>query len=77
MASVIMKASATMKLKINGEPQEAPEGISVAGLLEHLGLAGKPVVVERNQMALFPREHVEVVLSEGDLLEIVQITAGG
>lgn len=46
-------------------------------LLEALGLAGKPVVVEQNQVALLPRELAEAVVKDGDVLEVVQITAGG
>ncbi len=42
-----------------------------------LGFGLKPVVVELNGRALFPREHAETALKEGDVIEIVQITAGG
>ena len=41
------------------------------------GLAGKPVVVEQNQAALLPREIETATVSDGDVIEIVQITAGG
>jgi sulfur carrier protein len=40
-------------------------------------LAGKPVVVEHNQTALLPREIATTVVNDGDVIEIVQITAGG
>lgn len=66
-----------MKLRINGQEQEASAGTTVRGMLHHLGFGEKPVVVELNQQALFPREHETTVLQEGDTLEIVQITAGG
>jgi sulfur carrier protein ThiS len=35
------------------------------------------VVVEKNQLALLPREIGVTSLAEGDVIEIVQITAGG
>ena len=46
-------------------------------MLEAVGLAGKPVVVEQNQVALLPREIQTAVVNDGDVIEIVQITAGG
>ena len=66
-----------MKLSINGTTQEIPAPLSVRGLLDHLGFGEKPVVVELNLRALFPREFAETALAEGDRVEIVQITAGG
>lgn len=66
-----------MKVKVNGIERELKIGVSVEGVLETLGLKGMPVVVEWNEQALLPREFAGVVLSDGDVLEIVQITAGG
>ncbi len=65
-----------MKLRVNGDPLETAAS-TVRELLHQLGLAGKPAVVEVNQRALFPREHETTSLTEGDVVEIVQITAGG
>lgn len=66
-----------MKLKINGQEHETAAQTTVRGILTLLGFGEKPVVVELNQQALFPREHEITVLQEGDQLEIIQITAGG
>lgn len=66
-----------MKLTINGIAQEHVEPLTVQALLDVLGFEGKPVVVELNQRALFPRELGETALHDGDTLEVVQITAGG
>lgn len=66
-----------MKLQVNGILREATAPLTVRGLLEELGLGGRPVVVERNRQALLPKEHAETLLEDGDVLEIVQITAGG
>lgn len=66
-----------MKVKVNGVDCELADGASVEGLLEVLDMVGKPVVVEWNEQALLPREFAGVVLSAGDVVEIVQITAGG
>lgn len=66
-----------MNVTVNGTPQEHPAPLTVEGLLQALDLAGRPVVVELNQQALFPREHATTPLQDGDVLEVVQITAGG
>ena len=66
-----------MTITLNGQPRTLEPGASVADLLTLLGLRGKPVVVERNQQALLPREIEATALTNGDVIEIVQITAGG
>jgi thiamine biosynthesis protein ThiS len=66
-----------MTITLNGTKREFPEPLTMADLLEAVGLAGKPVVVEKNQLALLPREIGETSVAEGDVIEIVQITAGG
>ena len=65
-----------MTLTVNGQTRSF-EATTIADLLESLGLTGKPVVVEHNQIALLPREIHTTPVTEGDIIEIVQITAGG
>lgn len=66
-----------MTITLNGEKKDMPGVTTMAGLLQCIGLAGKPVVVEQNQRALFPREIPDAKVNEGDVIEIVQVTAGG
>jgi thiamine biosynthesis protein ThiS len=66
-----------MKITLNGEKREFDGAQTVKALLELVGLGGKPVVVEQNQVALLPREIEGAVVNEGDVIEVVQITAGG
>ena len=66
-----------MTITVNGQKQTLPHPSTVVELLASLGFSGHPVVVEHNQQALLPREHSGTALSEGDVVEIVQITAGG
>jgi thiamine biosynthesis protein ThiS len=66
-----------MKITLNGAPKDLADGSTMATLLSELGLSGKPVVVEKNQIALLPKETESAALAEGDIIEIVQITAGG
>lgn len=66
-----------MNLTINGELRNLSTPLTVRGMLDQLGLGEKPVVVELNLSALFPREFSTQQLKDGDRVEIVQITAGG
>ncbi len=66
-----------MTITLNGQKRELTAPQSVRSLLELVGLAGKPVVVEHNRMALLPREIDSAQLNDGDVIEVVQITAGG
>lgn len=66
-----------MKLTINGEAREVPEGLSLSGLLQHLQLTEGPVAIERNREVVPRGEHGTVLLQPGDVLEIVQFVGGG
>jgi sulfur carrier protein len=66
-----------MLLTINGERREFPEGLTVGGLLQHLGLGPGPVAVERNPEVVPRAEHPTTPLVDGDVLEIVHFVGGG
>jgi sulfur carrier protein len=65
-----------MKISINGNSTEIPEGLTVAELIKHLGLSG-PVAIERNRDVVPRAEHPSTALAEGDQLEIVHFVGGG
>ena len=67
----------SMTITVNGEERRVAAGSNVATLLAELGLGDRPVLVERNGAALFPREFAAAVLAPGDRLEIIRIVAGG
>lgn len=62
---------------MNGVVQVLPTGLSVAGLLEHLGIAPTGVAVERNRRVVRRADHPSVLLQDGDVLEIVRFVGGG
>lgn len=66
-----------MKITVNGESRDVPDGISVRGLIEHLGLTDGPVAVERNREVVRRAAHEETSLHHGDELEIVHFVGGG
>ena len=66
-----------MRVTVNGEASEIPEGLTVRGLVEHLALTGGPVAVEVNQEVVVRAEHTARLLAEGDVIEIVHFVGGG
>jgi sulfur carrier protein len=69
-----------MKLQINGEDRNfdgSPTPLTLASLVEILGMKPDRVAVELNR-DIVPRDRwVETVLNEGDRLEIVHFVGGG
>lgn len=66
-----------MQIEVNGEAKDVPEGITVRGLLETLGLADTLVAVERNQQVVPKAEHASATLEPGDAVEVVHFVGGG
>lgn len=66
-----------MKLTLNGDPIETPDGLTIQGLLEFLKLTDGPVAVERNREVVPRAEHASAQLRDGDTLEIVHFVGGG
>ena len=66
-----------LTLKINGESRQFPAPLTVAGLIEQLGYAGKRVAVERNGEIVPKSQHAETALAAADQLEIVVAVGGG
>src|SRR5688500_2500459 len=68
---------ASMQLAGNGETHDVQEGLTIRGLIEHLGLTDGPVAVERNRDVVPRAEHASTGLQSGDVLEIVHFVGGG
>ena len=66
-----------MMIQLNGQPQELDRVMSVSDLLESIGFGGKPVVVELDEQAIFPRDYSAVRVDAGARIEIVTLAAGG
>lgn len=66
-----------MRVQINGKPREVQKGLSIAALLEELGLETRYAAVALNGEVVRRAEHPTVVVKEGDRIEIVQAVAGG
>jgi len=66
-----------MTVTINGDRREIPEGLTVAGLIVHLGMAPDRVAIERN-LEILPRAGwSSTSVQPGDSYEIVHFVGGG
>ena len=65
-----------MKITINGQEQSFPS-ITLAGLVEQLGMKQDRVAVELNRNIVPRSQWAETNLAEGDNLEIVHFVGGG
>lgn len=73
---------AAMKVVVNGEAREVPDGVTIRALLEHLfaergALEEGPVAVEVNRTIVPRADHRVRVLAVGDVIEIVHLVGGG
>ncbi len=66
-----------MEIRINGKPKEVRDGLSVAGLLQDLGLDARYAAVALNGEVVRRADHPAVVVKDGDRIEIVHAVAGG
>ena len=66
-----------MQVRLNGEPREIPDGMTVAGLLAHLGVKAQRVAVEVNEAVVTKDRYGEHAIGPGDSVEIVAFVGGG
>jgi thiamine biosynthesis protein ThiS len=66
-----------IRVQVNGEAMALPQGASVASLLERLRISTPRVAVERNRDIVPKAQYAKTALSEGDVLEVVELVGGG
>jgi len=66
-----------MKIVINGQERALAAPVTVAALLDELGMAGKRVAVEVNQEIVPRSRHAEFHLNDRDRVEVVFAIGGG
>ncbi|HSG48261.1 MAG TPA: sulfur carrier protein ThiS [Longimicrobiales bacterium] len=69
--------ASNIRIRLNGQDRDIPGGRSVQDLLVSLDLRPELVVVERNREILDRARYPEVVVEEGDSLELVHFVGGG
>ena len=70
-------AGTTIRVRLNGKEREIERGQSVRALLESLDLHPDMVVVELNRDILERRSYADVVVEDGDTMELVHFVGGG
>ena len=72
-----MSLDASLSVRVNGEHRRVPGGMSVAEMVNQLGLDPLRVAVERN-LEVIPRSTLgQVSVEDGDDFEIVHFVGGG
>ena len=66
-----------MELTINGEERRVDAPLTIAGLVDLLGLDPRKLAVERNREIVPRSAYSSTALAEGDALEIVHFVGGG
>jgi sulfur carrier protein len=64
-------------VSINGESRQFQEPISVAALIEEMGLTGKRIALERNGGIVPRSQFATQQIADGDRMEIVVAVGGG
>jgi sulfur carrier protein len=66
-----------VKIRVNGEARDIPEGLTVAALLAHLDMPFQRVAIERN-LDILPRANWNSTsVQANDSFEIVHFVGGG
>jgi sulfur carrier protein len=66
-----------MKLTINGQPMDIPDGLTVETLLDHLRVKREYTAVALNREVTPKSAYATTELTEGDRVEIVRPMGGG
>jgi thiamine biosynthesis protein ThiS len=66
-----------MTVTLNGERREIPDGLTIAALVDHLGMTPSRVAIERNREIAPRARWKEVAVQADDTFEIVHLVGGG
>jgi len=66
-----------VQITLNGEPFEIEQPLSVVALLDKLEIDARRVAVEHNLTIIKRQRFPEVIVNDGDSVEIVNFVGGG
>jgi sulfur carrier protein len=66
-----------MRVTVNGQVRQLPDGLTVAGLIDLLDCQPARVAVERNRRILRRGQFQQTLLAEDDVVEVVTLVGGG
>jgi thiamine biosynthesis protein ThiS len=64
-------------IKVNGESRDVLASLTIGELIHHLALAPERLAIELNQRVVRRADWQQIVLKEGDRVEIVHFVGGG
>ena len=70
-------ATTNLRVQVNGEPHDLPQGCSVAELLAQLDLIGRRVALALNREVVPRSTYADVMIQDGDRIEILEAVGGG
>lgn len=66
-----------MKVSINGQERELPDGLTVETLLAHLDAPARGIAVAKNDRVVRRSAFSDEAVCAGDRIEIIKAVAGG
>jgi thiamine biosynthesis protein ThiS len=66
-----------MKITVNGQSMDVPDGLTVETLLTHLGVKREYTAVALNREVTPKSDYAATTVSDGDRVEIVRPMGGG
>ena len=66
-----------MKIRLNGDPFEIVNPLSISELLAHLNIDPRRVAVEHNLDIIKRARYDTTIINEGDEVEVVNFVGGG
>ena len=66
-----------MTIRLNGDPHEIPEPMSVSALLQRLDVDARRVAVELNLTVVKRALYDSAIVKDGDEVEVVNFVGGG
>jgi thiamine biosynthesis protein ThiS len=66
-----------LKIRLNGEPREVNGPLTIAALLEQLGVDPRRVAVEQNVTVIKRDRYASTPIRDGDEIEVVNFVGGG
>jgi thiamine biosynthesis protein ThiS len=66
-----------MQVVVNGTRKEVPPGMNLSQLLDQLKVQPERVAVEVNLKIIHRQQYGQVLLNEGDQIEIIGFVGGG
>ena len=66
-----------MTVTVNGTSRKLPRNMSIAALLEDLGVSSEGTAIALNGAVVPRKEHGKTTLCDDDVVEVIRAVAGG